>query len=203
MSYQDIGTNFNRALDDNRVEAICLQINSPGGEVSGLFDLADNMYSARGEKPLYAIVDDMACSAAYAIASAADRVCLPRTGVVGSIGVIAMHMDISTMLTNAGITPTLIYHGERKADHTPFRPLSERAKSSLQDDVDEIGELFIETIARNRDLVVGDVRNQEAALFRGSHAIDSGLVCEIATPRQAFADLRGLVAPPPRRLSAP
>jgi capsid assembly protease len=202
MSYQDIGSNFDDAMDDDDVSAICLQINSPGGEVSGLHDLVDNMYSARGEKPIYAIVDDMACSAAYAIASAADTICLPRTGVVGSIGVIAIHVDISGMLANAGITPTLIYHGDRKADLTPFRPLSDRGKSSLQDDVDEIGELFIETVARNRDLVVGDVRNQEAALYRGKHAIDAGLACEIATPRQAFADLRGLIASPARRLTS-
>src|SRR5258708_31500551 len=120
MSYQEMAANFKRALDDNRVEAICLQINSPGGEVAGLFDLVDNIYSARGGKPIYAIVDDMACLAAYGIASAAGRICFPRTGGVGSVGVIAMHIDVSTMLTNAGINQNLGYPCETKAQLTPI-----------------------------------------------------------------------------------
>jgi len=96
--YDGIRQNLFAALDDPNVEAIVLDIDSPGGEVAGCFDLVDTIYAARGRKPIWSILNESAYSAAYAIASAADRIVVPRTGGVGSIGVITAHVDLSQAL---------------------------------------------------------------------------------------------------------
>ena len=96
--YDGIRVNFLTALADDAVRAIVLDIDSPGGECSGLFDLVDTIVAGRGVKPIRAILTEVAFSAAYAIASAADRISVPRTGGVGSIGVVCMHVDWSRAL---------------------------------------------------------------------------------------------------------
>ena len=94
------------AVTDPAVKAVLLDIDSAGGEVAGVFDLADLIFEARAIKPIWAIADETAFSAAYAIASAAERVFVPRTGGVGSIGVIAVHVDRSAADALAGTHST-------------------------------------------------------------------------------------------------
>lgn len=98
QSYESIRADFQDAIGDSRIQGILLDVDSPGGEVGGLFDLADEIYNARAEKPCMAIADDDAFSAAYAIASSAQRLFVTRTGGVGSVGVIALHLDQSSTL---------------------------------------------------------------------------------------------------------
>ena len=141
--YDGIRQNFITALADPEVEAIVLDIDSPGGEVSGCFDLVDTIFAARGTKPIHAILNEAAYSAAYAIASAADRVTVPRTGGTGSIGAICMHVDWSKAIGEAGLTVTMIRYGERKAEANPYEPLAKAARDQLQADIDAVGELFI------------------------------------------------------------
>ena len=105
--YDGIRILLKLALDDPDVQAIMLDIDSPGGEVAGCFDLVDAIYEARGSKPIWAVLTESAYSAAYAIASAADRIIVPRTGGTGSVGVICMHVDMSQALSKAGINVTL------------------------------------------------------------------------------------------------
>ncbi|MDC9591541.1 S49 family peptidase, partial [Xenorhabdus sp. XENO-10] len=100
--YDGIRQVFLRALNDPEVKGICLDIDSPGGEVAGCFDLVDLIYQSRGEKPIHAILSENAYSAAYAIASAADRIIVPRTGGVGSVGVIVIHCDWSQHIKEDG-----------------------------------------------------------------------------------------------------
>jgi ClpP class serine protease len=126
-SYDSIREEFQAALADPSVGAIVFDIDSPGGEVSGCFDLVDEIFNARGIKPISAIVNEMAYSAAYAIASAADKVILPRTGGVGSVGVICVHMDQSQYDANVGVKFTPIFAGSHKGDFTPHAPLSTSA----------------------------------------------------------------------------
>jgi ClpP class serine protease len=102
-SYELIEKAINVALEDSEVKSILLDIDSPGGEVSGLFDLVDFIYESRELKPIYAIANDHAFSAAYAIASATSKIFVNRTSGVGSIGVIATHVDISEMNKKEGI----------------------------------------------------------------------------------------------------
>jgi capsid assembly protease len=191
--YDGIRVNFLTALADDAVRAIVLDIDSPGGECSGLFDLVDTIVAARGVKPVRAILTEVAFSAAYAIASAADRISVPRTGGVGSIGVVCMHVDWSRALTEAGATVTMIRFGERKFEGNQYEPLSRSARAAIQADVDAAGELFVETVARNRGLSVAAVSKTEAATFLGPDGVALGLADVVEAPDEAlralFADL--------------
>lgn len=187
--YDGIRQNFLTALDNPNVEAIALVIDSPGGEVAGCFDLVDQIYSLRGSKPIWAILDESAYSAAYAIASAADRIIVPRTGGVGSIGVIAAHVDLSQALTAAGVKVTFITYGDFKADGHAELPLSADALARFQADIDMMGELFVETVARNRNISAATVRDTQAACFMGSKGVPLGLADEVAAPDAAFRAL--------------
>lgn len=186
-----VRTKFALAIEDLDVRAIVFDIDSPGGEVAGTFDLADAIFSARGVKPVHAILNEGAYSGAYALASACDRIAVPRTGGAGSIGVIAMLVDLSKALTAAGITVNVIQFGKRKADGNQAVPLSDEARDNFQAQVDEIGELFVTTVARNRGLSPAAVRKTEAATFLGAEAVRLGLADAVASPDQAY---RALVA---------
>lgn len=192
--YDGIRQNFFTALTDDAVRAIVFDIDSPGGECAGCFDLTDAIYNARGEKRIWSILDENACSAAYAIASAADHVTMPRSGIAGSIGVIVMLTDISKALSATGIQVTTVTYGARKADYHPEVPLAPEALERLQVQIDDLGELFVETVARNRGIDANAVRATEAAIFQGRQAIDVRLVDQIAAPDAAFRALLSQLA---------
>jgi signal peptide peptidase SppA len=187
--YDGIRQNFMMAMSDSSVKAIMLDIGSPGGEVSGCFDLVDAIYQARGKKPIWSILSESAYSAAYAIASAADRIYLPRTGGVGSIGVIWMHMDWSKALTDAGFKVTIISYGDRKADGHPELALSPEALALFQYDIDAMGELFVTTAARNRNISAQVVRDTQAATYMGAAGVSLGLADGVMAPDAAFRAL--------------
>lgn len=187
--YDFIRRGFLAAVQDPEVKAIVLDIDSPGGEVAGCFDLVDTIYNARGAKPIHAILDESAYSAAYAIASAADSITVPRTGGVGSIGVIWMHMDFSQALANYGVNVTFITYGDRKADGHPEIPLDKEAKARFQTDINSMGELFVETVARNRNIAASKVRDTEAMTFLGANGVDQKLADAVMAPDAAFRAL--------------
>ncbi|CAB3783254.1 hypothetical protein LMG28688_01610 [Paraburkholderia caffeinitolerans] len=187
--YDGIRALLSMALGDDEVRAIMLDIDSPGGEVAGCFDLCDAIYGARGRKPIWSVLTESAYSAAYAIASATDRIIVPRTGGTGSVGVICMHVDMSQALSRAGIDVTLIQYGARKADGNEFNPLSKDALRRFQADVDAMGEIFVRTVARNRDLKTAAVRDTEAGTFLGADGVDIGFADAVMAPDEAFASL--------------
>lgn len=187
--YDGIRQNFLQALIDPDVKAIMLDIDSPGGEVSGCFDLVDTIYKSRGSKPIWSILNESAYSAGYAIASAADRICVPRTGGVGSIGVIWMHMDWSKALTDAGFKVTFITFGESKADGHPEIPLSGEALERFQNDINTMGELFVSTAARNRNISAKVIRDTQARTYMGTAGVSIGLADEVLSPDAAFMAL--------------
>ena len=187
--YDGIRQNFITALADDNVEAIVLDIDSPGGEVSGCFDLVDTIFAARGTKPVHAILNETAYSAAYAIASAADRVTVPRTGGTGSIGAICMHVDWSKAMGEAGLTVTMIRYGDRKAEANPYEPLAKAARDQLQADIDAVGELFIATVARNRGIAASTLRAMQAVTLQGEAGLAAGLADAVQAPDEAFAEL--------------
>jgi signal peptide peptidase SppA len=184
--YNAIRLSVMDALHDSMVQGIALDIDSGGGEVAGLFDLVDTIYAARAIKPIRAILTENAFSAAYAIASAAERISVPRTGGAGSIGVISMHVDYSRAIDKAGLTVTMIRHGERKFEGSQYEPLSKDAKAGIQADVDAVGELFLETVARNRGMTVAAVAATKAACFMGADALALDLVDAVEAPDAAF-----------------
>lgn len=187
--YDGIRALMSMALGDPDVRAIMLDIDSPGGEVSGCFDLVDAIYGSRGRKPIWSILTESAYSAGYAIASAADRVIVPRTGGTGSVGVICMHVDMSQALSKAGINVTLIHYGARKADGNEFNPLAKDALARFQKDVDSMGEIFVKTVARNRDLKTAKVRDTQAGTYLGAAGVDIGFADDVMSPDEAFASL--------------
>lgn len=187
--YDGIRALLSMALSDPDVRAIMLDIDSPGGEVAGCFDLVDAIYGARGRKPIWSILTESAYSAGYALASAADRVIVPRTGGTGSVGVICMHVDMSKALSKAGIDVTLIHYGALKADGNEFNPLTDAALDRFQSDVDKMGEIFVKTVARNRDLKTAAVRDTQAGTFLGADGVDIGFADAVMAPDEAFASL--------------
>jgi ClpP class serine protease len=166
-----------------------LHINSPGGDVAGCFDLADAIYAARGTKPIWAILNESAYSAAYAIASAADKIAVPRTGGTGSIGCITLHADITGMLKDAGVRVTTVQYGARKSDGYPTSPMRGAALAGAQAIIDQMGELFVRTVARNRGLAHSTVRDFEAGIFLGRDGVAAGLADAVMSPDEAFLAL--------------
>lgn len=188
-SYAKIENQLSAALQDASVKAILLDIDSPGGEAGGVFDLADKILSARKIKPIWAAANEEAFSAAYAIAAAAEKIYLPRTGGVGSIGVIAVHLDQSRAEDKAGLTYTAIYAGAHKNDLTPHEPLSDPARQELKAEVDRVYELFLSSVSRGRRMDVQTIKDTEATLYFGNDAILSGLADKEGTFSDALLDL--------------
>ncbi|MPW16914.1 S49 family peptidase [Paraburkholderia sp. CNPSo 3157] len=189
LGYNAIRHNFLAALSDEQVKAIVLSIDSPGGEVAGCFDLADLIYESRSIKPTLAILNESAFSAAYALASACEQITVPRTGGTGSVGVICMHVDQSKAIDKAGLTVTIIKYGDRKADGNQFNPLSKEALDRYQAEVDEMGELFVQTVARNRNLSADVVRKTQATTFLGAAGVEIGFADAVMAPDEAFQSL--------------
>lgn len=188
-SYSAISAQLAQAVRDPAVNAILLDIDSPGGEAGGAFDLADQIVGARQVKPIWAVANDDAFSAAYAIASAATRVYVTRTGGVGSVGVIALHVDQSQRDAMNGLRYTAVYAGDRKNDMSPHAPLSTDAAQALQAEVDRLYGLFVSTVAANRNLSVQDVQDTEAGLYFAQDAIDAGLADVVGTLDDALIAL--------------
>ncbi|MEW6505513.1 MAG: S49 family peptidase [Chloroflexota bacterium] len=185
-SYLDIRKAFRAAMANPQVKTILFDIDSPGGEVAGVFDLSDEIYSARGKKPLIAMVNEDAFSGAYAIASAADQVFLPRTGRAGSIGVIAIHVDQSGYDAKMGVKYTPIFAGARKNDFNPHEPLDDTARRIMQEHIDKVYGLFVATVARNRGMTEEAVMATEAGIFVGDEAVRIGLADGVRTIDQVL-----------------
>ncbi|WP_265023138.1 S49 family peptidase [Wolbachia endosymbiont (group B) of Ischnura elegans] len=173
-SYEKIQEEIEEALSNKDIETILLDIDSPGGEVNGIFDLADFIYESRAKKRIIAIANDDAYSAAYAIASSAEKVFVSRTSGVGSIGVIASHIDQSGFDEKQGIKYTTVFAGSRKNDLNPHEPMTSESLESLQKEVDRLYEMFVQLIARNRGLSIEKIRSTEAGLYFGKNAVDIG-----------------------------
>jgi signal peptide peptidase SppA len=191
QAYGDIADAIAAAMDDASVRGVILDVDSPGGEVGGLFDLVEQIQSIRtaSAKPLWAVANESALSAAYAIASAADRLYVTRTGEVGSIGVVAVHVDESGADAKAGLAWTFVFAGDRKVDGNAHEPLSERARATIQADVDRLYAEFCALVAANRGLSPEAVRGTNAAIYRGSLAVRAGLADRLGTLDLAIAEM--------------
>jgi ClpP class serine protease len=196
-SYEGIAAQIEAAASDPSVRGLALEIDSFGGEVAGVFDLADRIRAVRASKPVWAFVAEHAFSAGYALASQADRILLPRTGAVGSIGVVVMHADLSGQLDQDGVRVTLIHAGSHKVDANPYTPLPADIQDDIQREIEVLRFLFAETVAAGR----GARLSQEAALateaasFRGTEAVAAGLADEVIDLARGFAAFRQSLSP--------
>ncbi|WP_051488398.1 S49 family peptidase [Salinivibrio socompensis] len=199
-SYSAIDEDLDAALANNAVNTIVLDINSHGGQVAGAFDQAERIFKARKEKQIIAIVNEAAYSAAFLMASAAEKIIVPRTGGVGSIGVIAHHIDRSEANAAEGIRVTPIFAGDQKADLSPHQPLSEQAHARLQESVDESYQLFVDTVGRYRGMKTQAVIDTQAGTFNGQRAIEAKLADEVNDAKSALSQLVGVNSPKTKRI---
>lgn len=189
--YTYIRKAFERGMSDPKVSRIAMVINSGGGEVAGNFDLVDAIFKMRGSKPIHAFVNEHAYSAAYSLASAADKISIVRTGGAGSIGVVTSHVDVSEAVDKAGYKITFVYAGKHKVDGNPYEPLSKDVKNRMQARINDIYNVFVSTVARNRSLSEDSVRATEALTYSAEEAVTVGLVDSIAPFDEALAAFSG------------
>ncbi|MFN3686107.1 S49 family peptidase [Salinarimonas sp.] len=190
QSYEAIKYQLQAVANDSRAHAVILDIESPGGEAVGAFELAAAVRDLAARKPVTAVINGMAASAAYAIASGATEIVTTPTGVSGSIGVVLLHADYSRQLDREGITPTLIFAGAHKVDGNPFEPLPADVRADLQAEVNGFYDQFVDTVAKGRRLMTPDrIRGTEARTFVGAEAVRAGLADRLGTFEEVLAKL--------------
>lgn len=190
-SYDMVASLLDNALTDPDVRAVMLEIDSPGGEAYGLVDLADRLYSARGQKPMWGVANEQAYSAAYWLGSALERLYTPITGGVGSIGAVMLHVDQSKRDSMMGYSYTFIHAGAHKVDGNSHQPINKAALKFAQSEVDRSRGLFAQAVARNRSLSVDAVMGTEAALLTPTDAQEGGFINGVATLFEAVSMLEG------------
>lgn len=163
---------FSRAMASDSVSAVVLDIDSPGGTTAGVEQTADLVYSARGRKPVVAVANSLAASAAYWIGSQADRMMGVPGSDVGSIGVFRLHQDHSKALEQAGVKMSFISKPKGKVDGNPFEPLSDDARKHQQAQVDETYDAFVAAVRRSR----GDIDLGAGHDFSAKQALAMGLI---------------------------
>jgi len=193
-SYEGLRNDLRAAVADPMVDHIVLDIDSNGGSATGAFELASDLRAMTMQKPITGIVNFQAYSGGYLIAAACTDVVVSRTSGVGSIGVIASHMDRSKQAEKMGIKVTTIYAGAHKNDLSPNEPLSDQSQQVLTNLVQDSYQMFTEAIAEYRNMTVDQIRATEAALYRGQAAIDSGLADRLQSPQDAIDSITRSVA---------
>lgn len=183
--YNFIRNQLNAALDDSDVKAIVFDCHSGGGEVAGCFELATEIRASRDMKPSLAVVDSASYSACYALASSASKVAVIPSGGVGSIGVVAMHIDFSKAMAEWGVKVTYIFSGDHKVDGNPYEPLPAPVRKSIQARVDNTRQEFVNLVATNRGLDPKVVFDTEAACYTAAEGLDLGLIDAVAKPLEA------------------
>lgn len=190
-SYEGIGHQIKTAAADPAVTSVILDLHSPGGEAVGAFEVAALVRQLSASKRTIALVNGMAASAAYAIASGATEIVTTETGVAGSIGVVLLHADFSRQLDREGITPTLIHAGAHKVDGNPFEPLSTEVRDDLQAEVNAFYDAFLSTVAKGRGtrLTSAAARKTEARTFIGKLAVGAGVADRVGSFESVLAEL--------------
>lgn len=192
LGYNELARQVEAAQADPEVHAVLQVWDSPGGEVAGAFEYADRMFAMRGAKPMWAIADNMAASAAYLGGSAFEQLAVSATGYVGSIGVVMRHVDFSRALDNEGIKVTHIFAGDRKVDGNPYEPLPKDVQAKFQDEINGLYAMFVDAVVRQRDMSAESVRATQAAVFRGVSAVSMGLADRVATTDQLISELAAM-----------
>jgi len=174
-------SNFQEAIDDKRVKNIVLLVDSPGGRAKGNDDISQLIYESREKKNIVTFADGLMGSAAYYIGSAASQIYATKTSTIGSIGSILVHVEISKAAEEAGVKFTPIFFGKHKADGNPYEKLSPQSRASLQQIIDDHGQMFVDAVARNRGITSSQVRSRygDGQAFLSPRALEQGLIDEI------------------------
>ena len=182
-SYEDILARTHEAFCNSSVAAVILKIDSPGGDASSCIETYNALHkmSQKYNKPLYAYVNEMAASAAYALACAAEEIWTPPSGVLGSIGVIATMVDRTEHNKQKGIKVQLITSGTHKADGHPDQEMSDSAIQEQQHKVDVLAQQFFAVVAESRHLSIGKIQKLNAATYLGQEAVNNQLADGVAS----------------------
>ena len=183
VSTQQFAAALRQAIADDSVSQILIDIDSPGGSVYGVAELADEIVAARAKKPIVAIANSLAASAAYWIGCSASEFYVTPGGEVGSIGVWQAHFDYSQALATEGVTPTLISAGKYKVEGNPYAPLDAEAQAFMQSRVDDYYLAFCKGVARGRGVPIAQVRNGmgQGRVLGADAAIEQNMVSGIAS----------------------
>jgi signal peptide peptidase SppA len=178
------------------IGAVVVDIDSPGGEVSGLEELATKIYKYRGTKPMVAVANTWAASAAYRIGTAFDELDVTPSGEIGSIGTYTKHTDYSKMLEKEGVETTIVSAGEFKAEFNPYEPLSEAAKAELQASVDHYNGMFVKAVAKHRGVTVATVKKDfgRGRMIRAKDAVELGMADRVATLEETIRRVGGMLS---------
>ena len=187
LSYEEASALLEAVAAKPNVRGLVLAIDSPGGSVMGCQEAADVVAAITKKKPVYAVADHVAASAAYWLASQADRIFVSSLGVVGSVGVIAIRLDATAADKEAGLAYTFVTSGERKADGYPHKALSKGERDALQERVDQAAALMFAAIAKGRRMQPDAVAALEAGIFAGEAGVTAGLADQVGTVADAVA----------------
>ncbi|MEY7473542.1 S49 family peptidase [Enterobacter cloacae] len=188
--YNGIIARLQQAISDPGVDGILLDMDTPGGMVSGAFDCADIIARMRDIKPIWALANDMNCSAGQLIASSASRRLVTQTARTGSIGVMMAHSNYGAALKTNGVEVTLIYSGDHKVDGNPYEKLPEDVRADFQTRIDATRQMFAEKVSAYTGMSVQDVLDTEAAVFSGQESMDNGLADELVNNTDALGVMR-------------
>lgn len=189
--YEYIAEAVARGAADRSVHTILLDVNSPGGAVTGCFACADVIHDARKFKRVVASVQDHAHSAAYALASQANEIVVAETGSVGSVGIVTYHIDASGAYEKMGVVKTYIFAGKFKVDGNETEPLSKTAKARTERRLQASYDVFVRTVARGRAMSGDEVRATEALTYTALDGIEVGFADRIGNHIDATSAIPG------------
>lgn len=192
VSYEGIAAQLAEARERDDVNAVILDVDSGGGEASGVVVLGAQIRKLRARKRVVAVVNDMAASAAYWIAAQATEIVVSETGAVGSIGALVLHLDRSGAMAQAGVVPTLVHAGARKIDGHPFAALPDDVRADVQAQLDDLLSIFAREVAagRGEKLSAAAALATEARVLHGREAVRAGLADRIASFSTVLAQLK-------------
>lgn len=190
-STEKFAESFREAVADPAIKTIVFDVDSPGGQVDGVPELADEIAAARGQKKIIAIANTTMASGAYWLASQADEIVATPSAMIGSVGVLWPHTEISEAQKQAGIKTTLITAGKYKGEGSPLEPLTSEARAHMQSMVDSAHDQFITAVARGRRTSQRVVRENfgEGRVFNSQMAMKMGMADRVATLDQVLEGL--------------
>ncbi|WP_425401252.1 signal peptide peptidase SppA [Algiphilus sp.] len=196
-SMEGFSRRFREVMNDDEVSAVVIDVDSPGGAVSGVEEMGKEIREARGTKPIVAVANTLAASAAYHLASQADELVVTPSGEVGSIGVFAAHQNMAQALESMGIEVTLISAGKYKVEGNPYEALSDDAREYMQSRVDDFYEAFVNAVAAGRGVLADAVKSDfgQGRVVGAQDAVAAGMADSVETFDQVVARLRSGTAP--------
>ncbi|HEX5013005.1 MAG TPA: S49 family peptidase, partial [Candidatus Limnocylindrales bacterium] len=191
-SVETISAQLRAAVADPDVRAVVLDIDSPGGSVAGITELAEEIRAARKVKRVYAVANTTMASAAFWLGAQASAVYATPSAQVGSIGIFGVHMDFSRALDAEGITATVFTAGEHKAEESPYQPLTDDAKAEIQARTDAYYDQFIGDVAKGRGVTAAKVKADygQGRVLMPAAALEAGMIDGIET----FDDVLRLIS---------